>query len=148
MATIVQDIISHLESETATILGVSFSKLSHVLDVGKNKFKGSNKRYGVRPLGMVQNDDINRAYTVDQTFEVIITNGYKSSKLISDMDQQTKGIELQQYGHDIFLRLKTTNGLADIKQIFNMDMGEPEHDEDNKVVIVRMSFSVKYHQRY
>ena len=146
--TIVSTIIAHLETETAAILGGSFSKLSHVLDVGKNKFKGANSRYGARPLGMTQNDDINRAYTVDQSFEIIITNGYKSSKLISDLDQRTKAIELQQYCHDVYLRLKSTNGLADIKQIFNMTMDSPEHDTENHVVIQRMVFTVKYHQRF
>lgn len=145
-SSIVKDITAYLEAESVAILGVEFKKLSHVVDVTKNSYKSSNKRYAARPLGLSESAGVVSHYTVDQDFEIILTNGYKTNKQTNDLDQQTKGIALQDYAHDIYKQLQQTS-LASIRLISSLSLDEPEYDVDNKVVIQRMQITVNYKTR-
>lgn len=143
-SSIVNDIITHIEGQMAAALPVSYSKLSHVIDVAKNKFKGASNRYGTRPLSLDQNNLNLGNYTVDHNFELILTNSYKSSKLVNDEDMRNKAIILQDYMHDCFKRMYTNRDLIEIKQVFNLTFDEPEYDADNHLVIQRATITIKY----
>lgn len=144
---IVEQINDGVTSEVASALGAGYSELSYLLDVQKNNFKTNTKRYGVRPLSGSTASGVTRQYTLDHSFQVILTHDYFSNPS-NDQDQRDKTFLLFDKLDEIMKNLFINKaGLPSI--ILNIDsvsIAEPEYFDEEKVVVLRADFNIKYRQ--
>lgn len=141
----VADITASLKTLTATFLGASFSELAHATIVEKNTFKGGKKRYGVLPKEIDQVVGVTCYLTVDQAFEVILTDSY-GGKALADADKQTKTIDLQDLMFDLYADIvKAKAGSPGIViHIDDLSIAAPEYLEDDHIVKITASMNIKY----
>ena len=144
MAAIVQNIITQSKVLAAGILGASYKELRFVYNVDKNDIRSAEKAYGVRPLEASPVETVTRVYTVDQRFELILTDTIGRS---DDDTQRTDAMNVMYDKVDeIFKSLVNTkiNLSSTVLNIVGPSISEPEFVLDNKLVILRMQYTVKY----
>lgn len=147
MATLVQDIVEAFESEIATELGATYSELIYKYDIEKNSFRTNDKRYGVIPLFAETVEGVLCHYTMDQTFQVVLTHGYVSGVDSSDKESKLfllydKMSEITKMAYSKKLGLSST-----VLNINPVSIDDPEFLEENKVVILRGNYVVRYRER-
>lgn len=143
---IATDLRDSVRTRMAAVLGVDFSELTNVTEIEKNAFKGANKRYGVVANEISEVLGSTCHLTVDQNFEMVLTNGYFSNVKASDSDKRGKALELQDLMFDIYKDLKTTKSGSPslVMQTYNLNIQEPEYLEENHVVAIRATLTIKY----
>jgi hypothetical protein len=144
MSTLVTDIITGIETRLAAVL-TGYSPLRYYYDIEKNDYKGNVDRYGIIPKEIESQSGVIRSVTVNQTFQIILTTGYKNGPM-SDSDLQSKVKTLydkmDDVLHDLFL---TKLGVPSIVLLSTLNgYEEPEILEEQKVVALRMDLTVRY----
>lgn len=75
MATAVTNIIAQGNSIMSTVLGATYKKLRHVLDMSKNSGRDAYNGYGIHALGADPSPSGVIGYeTLDQQFEFVVAN--------------------------------------------------------------------------
>ena len=137
------ELIEHIELTIQTSLGGDFSKLSHVNDISKNKFKNEPNRFGVLIKPSTENSQVVGQFFVDQDIEVILTNQYSSSKIVSDLDQRTKAIILADKSKTLYKAIAIAP-IEGLRQVKDLSIDEPEYNNESHTVIQRFSFVMTY----
>lgn len=145
MSTLITTILSAVKSNIATVLGGAYSELDYTHDVSKNKWKGSNSRYGVLALESIQTSGVTSYYTVDHKFQVILTNSYKTGDN-NDSDLSSKLLTMQELFHDIYVSLyKAKCGAPSVvMNIRDITIDEYELLADDKVIKITATFLITY----
>lgn len=73
MSTIVKDVYNALKTQVSTTLGVDWTELRYLLDVGQNTERDIQKGFGIVPGSASAASSIIKAYTADHIFEIILT---------------------------------------------------------------------------
>jgi len=147
MATtdIVKQINDGMTSEIATTLGVNYKELPYIYDVAKNNFKTSKSRYGVRPLSTSEINGVVKATTHQQSFEVVLTEGYNESA-ISDSRIQAQALDAFENMHTLYKQIVLSKaGVPNsVLLVGNLTISEPEILEEDKVLVLRATIDVLY----
>lgn len=140
------DLISSIKTRMITVLGPDFSELSNVTEIEKNSFKGSDKRYGVLANQADEVPGTTCHLTIDQEFEITLTNGFYSNVKASDLDKRTKTLELQDLIKEVYRDLKSSKaGRPDLViHTLELSVQEPVFLEENHVVAITATFTLKY----
>lgn len=148
MANIVEQIISAGKTTiAANIVESGFAELDYYVDLTKNNFRTNHKRYGFVPKEAVGSEaGINRYYTLDHTFEVILTK--RADTRTDDSSVISVLNDLYDEMDNIFQAFHLTKlGLSSIVMLIDgPSIDEPEYLEDNRLVVLRGSFIIKYRQ--
>lgn len=144
MANIVQNIMTNIEASAVTILGASYQKLLFTSDVSKNDSRHIALAYGVRPLSAASSISITRAYTLDHTFELILTD--LVARYISDAEKAIIINIMYDKCDQLFVSMVNSKLSlpASVLSVSSPSISEPEFLEDQKFVVFRMQFVVKY----
>ena len=144
MANKVEQIVTAIEAQIATTLS-EYTALNYVNDIEKNSFVGNKKKYGVKPLGLDRAAGVTRSHTVDQIFQVILTDDYTNSPA-NDESARSKIYSLFDKMNDLEKQFfKSKIGLTSIVLFMNLtSIEDPEVLEENKVIALRGNFLVKY----
>lgn len=145
MAAIVSDIISGSRTVIANALGAGWQTLRHWYTSPElNDIRSAKQAYNVRPLGAISVDGVNRYYTVDQTFEVILTD--TMARIGSDTELETALLTLYNKADEIFKAMHNSkvNGTAGVLLVAEPSLSEPEFFNDNKLILLRLQYVVKY----
>lgn len=144
MSTYVSQIITQTLSVISTELGSTYQQLRYVYDLDKNDYRGRYLAYGVRPLDAVSAESIVRNYTLDQGFEVILTDTI--ARTDSDSQITTSLGTMYNKADEIFKALVNTkiNLASFVLNVFDPSLNEPEYFDDQKYVVLRMQYKVKY----
>lgn len=144
MSTYVSQIITQTLSVISTELGSTYQQLRYVYDVEKNGLRGAYLAYGVRPLDASSAETICQNYTFDHGFEVILTNTI--ARTDSDSQATTALGTMYNKADEIFKALVNTkiNLASFVLNVFDPSMSEPEFLDDQKYVVLRMQYKVKY----
>ena len=140
----VSDIVTGIKAIVASELGGGFSELPFVLDVAKNRFAGGTKGYGVWTGQVVQASGVNGYVTVDQSFELVLTDTYGSTQT-GDAAQRTAGIALHGRLEDIYVRISAEKAGVP-SQVMNVTrlIATPVQFIDSNVAVLRATFDIKY----
>ena len=147
MSTAARDIRDSLQMCLSTTAGAEYNELKYLDDLEQNSFTGGHdKRYGVRPGAAPRNDDaeVNKSLTYTQTFQFVLTKGYKHSK-VSDSEKYEAYLDL----HEIALRfnnkvLNTKAGLPSrVLNSINFFLEEPVFLDD-KVAVLTGNIDIIY----
>jgi len=146
MSNLVEQINDSLTSEIATALGATYSELDFIWDVSKNRFNQNEKRYGVRPMAMESTNQINKKYSVDQGFEVIVTTDYYNRE--DDESQRAAVFEVYDQMDIIIKNIhKKKAGLPSLvfnTMPFSVDEIEFLEDDGSTVAVLRAQFIINY----
>lgn len=144
MSNYVEQILTETKSLIAGELGSDYQLLRFIYDVEKNGLRGAFKAYGVRPLFASTAETVTRVYTLDHQFEVILTDTFARG----DNDSQREAALNVMYdkSDEIFKELVNhkINLSNFVLNIFDPTISEPEFLDDNKFVVLRMQYFVKY----
>lgn len=147
MATIVSQIITAAKAQIATTLGATYSELAFEIDLEKNNFRSNDKRYGFIPLEAANNEtSINRYYTLDHRFNLILTQ--QADIRQSDADLRAVREDLYDKMDELFQAFILTKlGLSSIIMLIDSpEIEAPEYLEDNRLVVLRGTITIKYRQ--
>lgn len=141
---IVSDIQDALKAQVATLLGADWHELTHRHVLEKNADRIRSNGYGVLALGAFSVSGVTNYYTVQHTFEVILTGTIPSS--VDDSDRETVLKTLFDKADIIF---KNTLGgklslPATILVINNPEISQPEIFETEAFVALRFRMDVTY----
>ena len=146
MSNIVEQINDSITSLVATELGVNYSPLAYIYNIIKNTANGTNKAYGVKPGVIAPSISITKFYTAEQEFVLTLTDQFNDR----DGDEGTRASVFELYSKidDILKVLVNTKaGLPSIVlNIPSFAIAEIEIDEEEKIIILNATFSVKYRQ--
>lgn len=144
MANIVENIMTNIEASAVTILGASYQKLLFTSDVSKNDSRHIALGYGVRPLSAASSISITRAYTLDHTFELILTD--LVARYISDAEKAIIINIMYDKCDQLFISMVNSKLSlpSSVLSVSSPSIAEPEFLEDQKFVVFRMQFVVKY----
>ena len=139
---IVSDIITQAESLASTTFGATYQRIPYVYDVSKNDLRGSKLGYGVRPLAAITADGVTGVYTMDQDFELVLTDTI--ARPMDDDERRTALNTMYNQADTYFKALVNTkiNLASTVLNVFSPSMSEPEFVD--KFVFLRMQFKVKY----
>lgn len=144
MAAIVSDIVTGVRSVASTALGAGWQVLRNWYEVDKNDIRSAALAYNVRPLGAIPVDGVMKYYTVDQTFELILTDVVARGH--GDSERETALLVLYNKADEIFKDLHNTkvNGTSGVLLVSQPSLAEPEFLDEKKIIVLRMQFVVKY----
>lgn len=138
----VSTLTSDIKTRVQTV-ATAYSELGYANDITKNTFKGNYKRFAVLPKGSSQSNSVTRYITLEQEFEIILTDGF-INKALSDSEQQSRVIALQDLLVSVYKDLVNTRcGSVACINVTNLSIREPQFLEDN-VVVQSATFNVLY----
>lgn len=144
MANIVEQIITGVKAVAVAQLGSTYREIPFVYEVEKNNVRTAHLGYGLRPLAADFTTSVNRSYALDHRFELILTNSV--ARTDSNAQHLTALNTMYDQADEIFKDLVQTKvGLPTlVLNVFDPSLSEPELLDENKIVILRMQFTVKY----
>lgn len=147
MSNLVENINDALTTLVGTELSTGYSVLNYIHTIEKNFLNGSKNRYGVRPLNASSASGVTRVYTLDHSFQIIITSEYINSG-VDDIAQREETFVLYDKMDEVFKAAYLTKvGLPNtILNIDNISIQEPEYLDAHNVVVLRADFNIKYRQ--
>jgi hypothetical protein len=140
----VSSLVTSLTSLCGTFLGASYSELKQKHNIELNAFKGSNNKYGVISRDISETTGATCFITVDQTFEINLTNSY-STVNNNDSSKDNAIIALQDISLELYNEIiKTKANNPSIVMVINSLSSTIEELEEDKVIINKLSFNIKY----
>lgn len=129
----------------STHLGSSYKELAYLENIEKNSFRTNNDRYGCRALIATEIGGVNKSTTLSQSFEIVITKGYKES-MISDSEQITKSYDTREQILGIYKNLINNRAgvPTSVMNVYGLIIEEPEYLEGEKVVVVRATMDITH----
>ena len=143
----VRDIVDNIKTLVGDFLGIEYHELSNVYNLESNVRMDTELGYGVIAEDITLTEGNLGFNTIDQTFTVLVTDYYISNS-DGDLEKQDAIINLLDKIQDVYDRLVETkvNYPSQVIIINDMSVNIEELDE-NKSVVARMSFNIKYRNR-
>ena len=140
----VNNLSDNLTSLVGTFLGASYSVLKHKYEVEKNFVKGGSKKYGVIPRDINEIPGATCFITLEQGFEVIISDTYKTITT-GDSPKDNAVKNLKDLGLDLYVEIVNlkANSPSIVMNIDEFNSTIEELDED-KLIINRITFTIQY----
>lgn len=140
----VRQIIDNSKSLASTTFGAEYQALRFIYEVEKNHLRGQRLGFAVRPLAASPAETVTKTFTLNQDFEIILTDSIARA----DDDSQKEEVIKVMYDmlDDFFQALINTKlSLPTIVLFVSApSMSEPEFIDDNKLVILRAQYTVRY----
>lgn len=145
--TSVGDIRTELNTLAAATFPASFNQLRKVFNVETNDLRNLREGYGIRVLDGAQNNDVTKSLTIDSTWELILTNTNTDDR--DDAVTQNVIDDLHDKADDFFAAVVNTKVNLPSLVVFVGDesFSEPELLEENKYVILRFQFTIRYRRQ-
>ena len=144
MANIVKDIVENSRTMISGVLGVDWQELRYFYGVENNDERSAKKGFNVIPLGASSVETVLKFYTLDQTFELVLVDTVTRDE--GDTEKEVVLFEMYNQADEIFIKLVNSkvNGLASVLLVAEPSISTPEFLDDNKFVVLRMQYVVKY----
>lgn len=146
MANIVQQIREKLDEKVRTATGLLVTdRLRFIFDVEKNDSRTVDDGFGVRYLGGFSASTVNKFYTIDQSFEIILTKRIPRQQ---DDDDALGSFNTLFDRADLIFKeiLDTQIDLSFVLLVSEPSMDEPEILQDGSYAVLRLQVTVKYRQ--
>lgn len=144
MSAHVTNILTALNLQAATTLGVTYKQLAYVYDVTMNNTRAGYQAFGWRPLDALPSDTVTRMYCLDHRFELILCN---SMGRRSDDGEITDSLGTMYDKTDELFKALVHTKLslpAIILDVRAPSLSAPEVYERKNLVVLRMQVSIKY----
>jgi hypothetical protein len=145
MATKVASILTALKTQAGTTLGNTYQEIRFVHNVARNDGRTAKLGYGFIALGAEQNHQNNvfGAVTLDHSFQLILTDTLTRNSSNEEIEDKT---DAMQNKADEFFRdiVNTQLGVAGVLNVDDKSISETEITDDNKLLVLRMTFIVMY----
>lgn len=137
-----QTIKAGIASLIASNLG-DHTELIYGLDIQKNKLLGGTKAYAITPAEVDQLSGVTGYVTVNQLFEVVLTDSFAPAKL-SDADQQSAAVTLFGRMETLYKEIKKNKaGVPTVMNVSSLSIARPEFLDSN-VAVLRATMTIQY----
>lgn len=147
MSTPVTQILASIKSEIADVLGGSYSELPHGIILTDNSQDKSEKRYQVIPLDSTETSSITRNYTVNQPYEVTLTDKFTKAET-DDISKRAVSTSLMDLAHDLYNRL--IKNLPNIEPlaiiVSDFRVRQPTYNIIKDLALVQFTLTVRFKQ--
>ncbi len=137
----ISTIVSAIKSRVQSVLTSNYQELAYANDVAKNTWKGNDKRFAVLPKHASEANSVTGYLTIDQEFQVIITDGFINLSG-NDSIQQSKVIAIQEIGLAIYKDLVKTKAGASVIAVSDLNINETQFSDNT--IIQSLNFKIKY----
>lgn len=139
----VASLLTGIETQIQAALP-TYKALTHVVDVSKNSFGSTKTRYGVLPLNVTEVSGATNAYTVDQDFEIVLTDSFITTSQ-GDTGAREKALSLIDKAHTVYKKLIQTKcgDPSNCLLVSSLRISDPIYDE-SKIVVIQFNISVRY----
>ena len=146
-STNVAQIIASTKTVIASVLA-AYSQLPHGYNISDNDKASLTTGYQVIPLDTVSADGVTRNYTVNQGYEVSISNAYTEPDA-NDESKRNISIALMDLAHDVYNKL--IGGRCGIPAIVQMVSGisidEPVFFPDKEIAVIKLRYLVQFTEK-
>ena len=144
MATTVTQIHTNLKNAIAAILGPTFHELTDSVNLLANNLRVAKKGYAVKHGAVSSAPGTTRAYTTDQSFEVILTD--TNPRRNDDSALQTALNALYDLADQILVEIFRTklNMSGVVLNVEKPGMDRPEFINGKEFIVLRFRIIVKY----
>ena len=137
IATIITKIENILTAEGLT-------KLTHTLDLSKNKFSPTEIKFGIIPAGQKQVEGVTKHLTVDYAFNVILAKSYITTAHNDDALMALSVDMLNIFNSAYIKAVQTKLSIPHlVKLIDDLAVGQPIIAEKEKLLFLEASFIVR-----
>ncbi len=143
MTTTVADILTGIKAIVVAELGAEYRELPFSLDVAKNKFQAGTKAYAAWAGPIVQAEGVNSYVTVDQAFNLTLTESYGSSQ-VSDAQQRVAGQSLYERFEQIYVKVSAQKAGVPSRVMIVQRLSVPSLSFLDGTAILSASFELKY----
>lgn len=142
----VKEILNNLTDIVADV--TEYSKLTHVLDIARNKFREPERKFGVIPRGVSETSGVTNQITQDYMFSIILTDTYISTNLTDDALIE-KTVDLVSDFDEIYKECVNTKcRSSDIVMLVNQfNVNEAVIVEEEKTIIVEGFLTIRINNR-
>lgn len=140
----VKDILTESRSIASTVLGPTYQRLAFIYDVTKLHERQARLAFGFRPLGAVPVPSVTKSITQDQEFELILTDTF--GRGVTDEQREAALDVMYDKQDDIMAQMMLTkiNLASVVISVTQPSISEPEFVDDNKLIVLRTQYIVKY----
>lgn len=144
MATTVTQIHTNLKSAVIAILGPTFHELTDSVNLLANNLRVAKRGFAIKHGAVVSTAGTTRAYTTDQTFEVILSD--TNPRRTDDGALQTALNALYDLADQILVEVfRTKLNLAGVVlNVANPGFDRPEFINNKEFIILRFRVIVKF----
>jgi len=144
----ISTIFAGVKTAVTASVGSGFAPLSHVADLEKNTFTGSEKRWGVIPAAATEYVGNTSANTIAQGFRLILTDGFVTSEY-GDSAVVDKSVTLMGALEDVYKHIILTKAGAPGVVMFvgNFSVSEVLVWWERKIIVVEATFDVRSQTR-
>lgn len=144
MATFVKDILTESRTIATGVLPSTFQRLKYIYDVTRLDIRTGKEAFGFRPLGAVPTDTVTKSFTFDQDFELVLTDTIARGE--GDIQREDAIDNLYDQSDEVMKQMMLTKiNLSNfVLSVTQPGMSEPELFDDNKLVVLRTQYVVKY----
>jgi hypothetical protein len=146
LSTIVKTIYNTLKTNVSTVLGSDWTELRYLFNIEANDRTTAKKGFGVIPLEAFNDPSVTKAYTLSQTYEIILTR--TNVREIDDTDKIDALLDdLYNEASEIFKTVLETNiGLpANVLRVSTPSISAPEFLEN--YIVLRLQVNVRWREQ-
>lgn len=138
------DVAAGISALVVSTLGATYTELAYGVDVARNRFNGGTLGYAVLAGELDQTDGVTRYVTVDQQFEVVLTETYGQSQ-VGDQAQRTAAHTLYGRIETLYKQIVANKAgvPALVMHVGTLSVSKPEFLDSN-VAVVRATMIIKY----
>lgn len=142
MSSNLKTLHANLETLVATTTG--YTRLTHILDLDKNKFTPSSARFGVIPRGQQEVAGNTRNATIDYIFSIVICKSY-ITQASSDENIITTVLDISEKYDDIYKQAVSSkiNATNIVINVSNFSLSEPVVIEKEKLIVIEGNFVIR-----
>lgn len=141
--SIVADIVAAIEAKILVVAPL-YSRSQYVWDTDKNSDSKNKQFFAIRPGSANFISGTCRTITIEQSFNVEFGDSFKN-RADKDTDANDKVMALYQTHEDLYREIMRDNfNIGRVQVVGNLDIEEPEVDNDNKVCRIVATFIIRY----
>jgi hypothetical protein len=143
VSSIVETIYTDLKTQILAALPARYES-RYVWDPARNPSTANSSIFMIRPQGATSANTTNRAITLDHSFDVILSTSYKNIKE-TDTPLRNAIFALHEDHETIYRFAFLSNfGIPRVLLVSTVDIAEPDIDEENGVVSIVATYTIKY----
>jgi hypothetical protein len=138
----VSDIYTGIKTQVQAALGSTYTPLTHMLNLEKNIFTDSSKRWAVIPGAAGESVTTTNHNTLTQSFKIFLSDGYITDEY-DDSSVVSIYVELMGAMEMVYKQLvKTKCGSSVVVNLNGLSIDNALRWEEKKVILIEASFDV------
>jgi len=139
----IRDITDYICDCVQDELGTEWSKIKYLEDLDLNNNFNQNRVFGIRALEAIEVEGVHKFVTLDQQFELVMIRS-KFTKASGDSEIVELSYDNRRDALCVYKKLARTSLNRRALLVDQLVISEPEFIESGKIVVQRITFTIKH----